>query len=209
LAASAEILLRFCEVDVCVSAESENIMVHLEKHWDASKPDGSLESLADIKGIAYLDQAKEVAFTGYDVAIPASDFLDPDWSILEEHVGIDHYLKDPLERYDFAQDPRSYEPQRKGKKSAPVVTAKGCVARCTFCHRWDRGYRHWPVERIINKIKYLMGTYNVGFIRFADENFGSDRKKLDELIEQLKPLDILYQVGGVRVASVDLDYLRG
>ena len=82
--------------------------------------------------------------------------------------------------------------------AATVVSAKGCVARCTFCHRWDRGYRHWPVDSIMDNISYLMERYNVGFINFGDENFGSDRKKLDEFIQRVKPLDLLWHVGGVR-----------
>ena len=147
-------------------------------------------------------------FTGYEVALRADEFLDPDWSILEQYSKIDNFLMDPLEKYDFAQDARSYEPHRLGKKAATVVTAKGCVAKCTFCHRWDRGYRHWSVERIINNIKYLMDRYDVGFIVFGDENFGSDRRKLCELIEAMEPLDVLYSAGGVRVASVDLDLLK-
>src|SRR5207302_9201457 len=38
--------------------------------------------------------------------------------------------------------------------------------------------------------------------------FGSDRKKLDRLLELIKPLDVLYQVAGVRVRSVDPDLLK-
>ena len=147
-------------------------------------------------------------FTGYDIAIPAAEFVDPDWTILERYTRLENFITDPLARYDFAQDPRTYEPHRRGKKAATVVTAKGCVARCTFCHRWDRGYRHWPVDQIVSKIENLADRYDVGFIQFGDENFGSDRRKLDELIERLRPLDILYQVGGVRCRSVDPDLLR-
>ena len=36
---------------------------------------------------------------------------------------------------------------------------------------------------------------------------GSVRRPIDEIIERVKPLDILYRVGGVRVASVDQDLL--
>jgi hypothetical protein len=53
-----------------------------------------------------------------------------------------------------------------------------------------------------------MEHYNVGFIQFGDENFGSDRRQLDELIGAIKPLDVLYKVGGVRCRSVDPDLLR-
>ncbi len=209
LAASSEMLLRLCEVDVCAIGEGEKVIVNLTKHWESqNERSGSYSELKHIKGISYLDEDSNMIFTGYDTAIPASEFLDPDFSILEQFSDIDQYINDPLHRYDFANDPRSYEPHRLGKKLAVINSAKGCVARCTFCHRWDRGYRHWDVDRIIENIQHLMDQYNVGFLAFGDENFGSDRKKLDYLIERLATLDILYKVGGVRVASVDLDLLH-
>jgi radical SAM superfamily enzyme YgiQ (UPF0313 family) len=81
------------------------------------------------------------------------------------------------------------------------------VARCTFCHRWDKGFRQIPPAVMIGRIKYLMNRYNVGFIQFGDENFGSDRRATDELIRLIKPLDILWQVAGVRARTLDLDLL--
>lgn len=35
LAASSEILLRFCEVDACVVGEGENVIVNLVKYWES------------------------------------------------------------------------------------------------------------------------------------------------------------------------------
>lgn len=208
LAASSEILLRLCRVDVCGIGEGERVIVNLANYWKNHPDAEDYSELRKIKGLAFLDEAGEVQFTGYDLPIPATEFYDHDYSILEQFCRIDTFITDPLDRYDFSQDPRTYQPHRRGKRMAIVNTAKGCVARCTFCHRWDRGYRHWPVDRIMENIRYLMDRYNVGFIGFGDENFGSDRRKLDELIEQLRPLDVLYKVGGVRVSSVDPDLLR-
>jgi radical SAM superfamily enzyme YgiQ (UPF0313 family) len=208
LAASAELLLRFCKVDACGIGEGERVIVNLARYWETRQTGNDYPQLRQIKGLAYLDPKDHMTFTGYDVPIPATEFLDPDWTILEQYSRIENYITDPLARYDFAQDPRSYEPHRRGKKMATVPTAKGCVARCTFCHRWDKGYRHWPVERIVSNLKYLVDRYNVGFVAWGDENFGSDRKKLDALIEEIKPLDLLFNAGGVRVASVDLDLLK-
>jgi radical SAM superfamily enzyme YgiQ (UPF0313 family) len=208
LAASAEILLRLCRADFCAVGEGERLIVDLAKHCEGKPAGGDYAGLQRIKGLSYLDEDGEMVFTGYDVAIPAADFLDPDWTILEQFSKIDNYINDPLQRYNFAQDPRSYEAHRRGKKQGIVVTAKGCVARCTFCHRWDKGYRHWSVDRIVDNVKYLMDRYNVGFISFGDENFGSDRRKLNELVERIAPLDILWGAGGTRVTSVDLDLLK-
>ena len=179
----------------------------MTRYWESNRTNDDDSQLRQIKGIAYLDNSGEVVFTGFEVPVLASDFLSPDWTILEKYSKIDNFITDPLSQHEFAQDPRTYQPHRRGKMLATAVTAKGCVARCTFCHRWDRGYRHWPVDRIVENIEFLIERYNVGFIAFGDENFGSDRRKTDELIERIRPLDILYQVGGVRCRSVDPDLL--
>lgn len=208
LAASSELLHRFCDVNVCVIGEGEKVIVNLVNYYASHLGQVNYSELQRIKGITYLDPGGDVVFTGYEVAIPAGELFDPDFSILEQYSSIDLFIPNPFTRLDFAQDPRSYEPHRAGKKMGTVVSTKGCVGRCTFCHRWDKGFRQIPPEKLVARIRYLMDRYNVGFMQFGDENFGSDRKATDELINLIKPLDILWQVGGVRARSVDLDLLK-
>jgi radical SAM superfamily enzyme YgiQ (UPF0313 family) len=209
LAASAELLHRLCGVDICVAGEGEQAIVELTRFFE-QKPGLPLdvEALRKVKGLSFLDRAGEMVFTDYDLPIPVEDFLDPDYSILEHYSKIDNFIRDPLARSDFARDPRSYEPHRKGQKVATVVSTKGCVARCTFCHRWDKGYRHLDPSAIVRRMEYLRERYNVGFFQFGDENFGSDRKKLDEFIRLVKPMNVLFEAAGIRCRSVDLDVLR-
>lgn len=208
LAASAELLHRFCHVDVCVIGEGERIIVNLVDYLSRHRGRDDDGELAKIKGITYLDESGKMVFTGYEAAIPGSELFDPDFSILEKYSNIDNYVINPFNRGDFAQDPRSHEPHRVGKKASTVVFTKGCVGRCTFCHRWNKGFRQMPAERIVGRIRHLMERYNVGFIAFGDENFGSDRKATYELIRLIKPLDILWQVGGVRACALDLELLK-
>lgn len=208
LAASAELLHRYCGVDICVAGEGERVMVNLVRQLEREGPARDLAGLSKVPGITYLNAAGELTFTGYEAAIPAAELCDPDFSILERYSRIENFVTDPFGRWDFAQDPRSRQPRRAGKKMALVTSTKGCVARCTFCHRWDRGFRQIPPERVIGRIRALMEKYNVGFVMFGDENFGSDLKALDELIERIRPLDILWQVGGIRARTVDPERLR-
>lgn len=209
LAASAEILHRLCQVDVCVIGEGEKVIVNLANHFLTHGDFDDRVALRKIKGISFVDSKSEFVFTGYEEAIPGRELLDPDFSILEDSSNIQQFiLDDPTKQPSFARDLRTSETHRAEKKMAIVVSAKGCVARCTFCHRWDKGFRQIPPEKVIGRIKYLMERYNVGFIRFGDENFGSDRKATEEIIRLIKPLDILWKVGGVRACSVDLDLLK-
>ncbi len=207
LAASAELLLRCCGVDLCGIGEGEHTIVRVARYLQATGGRMRHEALREIKNLAFLDDQGDMVCTGYDLPIPAEEFLDPDYTILERDGLLNHYITDPLSRADFAQDPRTYQLHRRGQKMATVISAKGCVARCTFCHRWDKGYRHLPPATIVRRMQHLREQHNVGFFMFGDENFGSDRRRLEELIALIKPMDILYQVGGVRCRSVDRELL--
>ena len=208
LAASAELLHRTCGVDLCVAGEGERVMVNLVRYFEREGLRADLSGLSKIPGLTYLNAGGEMVFTGYEAAISPAELCDPDFSILERASRIENFVTDPFERWDFAQDPRSREPHRAGKKMSLVTSTKGCVARCTFCHRWDRGFRQIPPEKVIGRIRTLIEKYNVGFVMFGDENFGSDLKALDELIERIRPLDILWQVGGIRARTIDPARLR-
>jgi radical SAM superfamily enzyme YgiQ (UPF0313 family) len=209
LAASAEILHRLAGVDICVIGEGEivgvNVMRALEGMTGRPLDYAVLEGIA---GLTFLRPDGEMAFTGYEIRIPPDEVFRPDFELLEKHSRIENYLVSPLTRPEFLKDPRSADPKRKGKICIVLITEKGCVARCTFCHRWDKGYRPIPVDQIIDHIKSLMARYNIGYVMFSDENFGSDKRHVEEFLVKIKALDILWTIGGVRVRSVSLDLLK-
>jgi len=51
-------------------------------------------------------------------------------------------------------------------------------ARCTFCHRWDKGYRPSAPKTVVKRIQYLRDHYKRRVFQLSDENFGSDAKKI-------------------------------
>ena len=208
LAASAEILHRLAGIDVCVIGEGETVAANLMKALERSRGqlDGGL--LAAIRGITFLRADGEMEFTGYETALLPSEMLDYDFTVLERSSRIENFILNPLTRPDFAADPRTRQPHRRGRKMTTLVTAKGCVSRCTFCHRWDKGYRVIPVERIMAQIRLLRERYDVGFIMFSDENFGSDQRHTAEFLRRIREFDVLWNVGGVRARSMNPELLR-
>lgn len=208
LAASAELLHRRCGIDVCVVGEGERVIVNLMRYLEAHPTTHDYGALGEIKGITFLNPSGDVVFTGYETALSVDEFLDPDFEILEKYSNIENFVQSPFTREEFRQDARSHEPQRGGKLMGTVVSTKGCVARCTFCHRWDKGFRQIAPATTIRRIRYLMDRYNVGFVDFSDENFGSDRRATEELLRLIKPLDILWRVAGERARTLDLDLLK-
>jgi radical SAM superfamily enzyme YgiQ (UPF0313 family) len=164
-----------------------------------------------VKGIAYLSTKNEFIFTGYG-ARPISEEIEyPDYSILENDGSINHFLPhySAFRNHEHASDRHTAASDSFTKhRSATVVAAKGCVARCTFCHRWEKGYRVKAVDDVIDHIKMLASKYGVNSLRIGDENFGADRKLTRELVTELGKLNIYWSVSGVRAKTVNQDDLN-
>ena len=207
LAASAEILLRKCEVDLCVVGDGELIVKNLLKCINKNSLD--YEMLFETKGLCFLDSSNSFIFTGYGQRPAASEIVWPDYSILEDDGSIDYFIpKDANTDYGNLESEPAVDGKIKGENQALVIMTKGCVARCTFCHRWEKGFRARPADQVIEHIKFLQEKYNVGFIHVADENFGSDRELSVELATKLGQLNVRWRCAGVRSNTVTRQLLK-
>jgi len=203
LAASSKILHRKANVDYCVIGDGEIIVQNLVKAVKEKRTTD--EDLKKVLGITFINSKDEFIFTGYDHPLPAPLIERPDWTIIEKDNSIDHYI------YHHSEGFNQFTPHikfKKGKRSAYVVVSKGCVARCTFCHRFEKGYRVNPLESIIEHIKSLMSKYDVGYLEIADENFGSYKDETVKLVKELGKLGLVWKARGVRAHTVDLEMLQ-
>jgi anaerobic magnesium-protoporphyrin IX monomethyl ester cyclase len=196
LAFSAEILLRLGGADFTVLGEGEKVAVNLVRHLEAHGLHQERDALRDIKGLSFLDERNDVAFTGYEKALQPAEIPYPDYTILTKYSVIGQYIHDPKVYEQFKHDPRTDEPKRRGKLLATVVASRGCISRCTFCHRWQQGIRMFKVDTVIEHIKFLM------------EDFGATKAWIAELAEKIAPLDILYRVSAIRVDNITGDLLK-
>jgi radical SAM superfamily enzyme YgiQ (UPF0313 family) len=203
LAAAYKVILQKCQIDICVIGEGEKVLLnlvrHYEKYFDFNPTNAELDK---IKGIAFIDNSSVCRFTGSEKLISSEEIQMPDYELLARFSNINQYILDPMASYGFIHDYRSKEKHRLKKKVATIFTSKGCINRCTFCHRWIKGYRVISLEKVLTNMKYLMDKYNVGFFSISDECFGENEKWLESFIEAIRPLDILFQVGGARVSII-------
>ncbi len=209
LGASAEIILNKTGVDYICTGEGEKTIVDFSNCWKTAK---TKSDYAQVKGISYLDEKGELIITPFVESISKDEVYDIDCGILEKWEQIDFFFpikeEAPIIASSFSKDTRTFESHRAGKRTATLPGSKGCVARCTFCHRWDKGIRYIPVPILMERIDLYIQKYNVGFINFADENFGTDRKWLSHFIEEIKKRDLLWRVGGMRVNTITFDLIR-
>lgn len=209
LAASAEVLLRRTGTDLCVLGEGEKILLdvvrkaeHSQNAWD----------FADIPGLMLLDREGEIVNTGYATPLTTDEICDFDWQDLDNSSDIEIFIPpmfsgNGVRMPAFQHDPRTFEPHRREKRFAMIPDSKGCVARCTFCHRWDKGMRYIPVQRFMARLDELIAKYNVGFVSPATENFGSDRRWVKEFCAEMKKRDVLWCAGAVRTKTVSPDMI--
>ena len=206
LAASAEILHKKANVDYCVFGDGEIIAQNLITAVSEKKTNS--EDLKKIKGISFMDENNKFIFTGYDHPLPADMIRRPDFNILKEINCLDYYLggtKDMIKKFTNTR-PNLKVIQNPG--TAVVVVAKGCVARCTFCHRFEKGYRVSPKESIIEHMKMLRDKYNVRYIIIGDENFGSYKKETIDLVSEMGKLGFIWKASGVRAHTVNYEMLK-
>lgn len=199
---AAEILLTKTGVDFIGLGEGEVVLFNFIRSIDV--PDFDYREL---KGIVFVDKSTgSIVSTGYETPLPSNQLYDYQWGDLSE--AFDYYIRDAFDADGsltlkrFTYDERSYESHRKDKKYTLLMVAKGCVARCTFCHRWEKGIRHIPVKTLMERLDYLICNHNVGFIAIGAEAFGIDKKWLKEFCVEIKKRDILWMAGGVRAHSM-------
>ncbi|MDC0059782.1 B12-binding domain-containing radical SAM protein [Pelagibacteraceae bacterium] len=51
----------------------------------------------------------------------------------------------------------------------PLMSARGCSFKCTFCYRMDPGYRMRSPEPLLDEIEMLHKDYGITFITFQDD----------------------------------------
>jgi anaerobic magnesium-protoporphyrin IX monomethyl ester cyclase len=201
LAASSEILLRKCEVDISVIGDGEFIIRNLIRALDKRQLD--YDKLREVKGICFLNEKDDFCFTGYGEKPSAEEVEFPDYSLLEADGSLPYFISD-----DVAGRFYEYDEAMGQGKIATIVMSKGCVARCTFCHRWEKGFRVLNTSKIIEYVRHLMTRYGVKFIQVADENFGADRDAAEEIASRLGEMGVKWQVAGVRTNTVTKESLQ-
>jgi radical SAM superfamily enzyme YgiQ (UPF0313 family) len=142
-------------IDYVVVGAGEYTMLELVEHLETGAP-----SLAQIKGLAFKQDGKITVNEPRPFITDLEALPDPAWHLI------------PVKNY-----------------STPgLSTSRGCVNQCTFCYNksYNRGYTGWvSAEKIIKQIDHLQDTYDIKYIRFNEDNFTFNRKRLREVCKLL------------------------
>ena len=172
------------QIAVIVRGEGEETARRVMRALERNEP------LADIAGIAYLDEGVAVA----TVAAPTIRCLD------DYRVG--------WELIDFAR--YSYWGDR---RAVVVQFSRGCPHLCNYCGQrgfWTR-WRHRDPVKFAAELAWLAREHGVEVVNFADENPTSNRRMWQQFLEALIAEDVnLTIVGSTRADDIvrDADILH-
>jgi len=154
-----------CELfDVGVLGEGELTFLELVSHLEEK----GFRNLSEIRGIVYRE-GKKIVKTGKREFIKDLDSLP----FPARH------LISPISKYH--PTPASY----KRLPHADLMTSRGCPTLCTFCDRAVFGcsYRGRSAENVVAEVEELISKYGVRDIKFFDDTFTLDRRRLDRIIK--------------------------
>ena len=98
---------------------------------------------------------------------------------------------------------------RHRKRFNPIITSRGCPAKCTFCsaHQvWGDKYRVRSVDNVLEEMRLLKDRYGIEEIMFEDDNVTADAKRAKLLFSRMieEGFDFVWDTpNGVGVWSMD------
>ena len=142
-----EFFLKKSGCDVVCMGEGEITIAKLMEALDNKK------SLDTVPGVAWLEKGK-LKTTPRAPLIHNLDNLPPI-----------PYEKFPMHYYRMLRLPKV----RPTEFAFPLMSARGCYFKCTFCYRMDPGYRIRTPEPLLDEIEKLYKDYGITYIGFQDD----------------------------------------
>jgi radical SAM superfamily enzyme YgiQ (UPF0313 family) len=100
---------------------------------------------------------------------------------------------------------------RRGKRILPIMSARGCPHRCTFCCRvMGKKIRSRSIESVMAEVRFLVDTCDIDELYFEDDNFTIQRDRALEILERIaafRPAIYLKFANGIRADMVDREIL--
>lgn len=91
------------------------------------------------------------------------------------------------------------------KKTMNLITARGCPYKCNFCSRTIGGARFRTIDNVIEEIKTLKERFAIDSILFNDELVVISKKRVRELCDKIKHLNIIWGCQGRALFLARLD----
>jgi magnesium-protoporphyrin IX monomethyl ester (oxidative) cyclase len=191
----AEFTLRDPKVDYVVLGEGEIVIEKLI----AGLNKGDIEKIRGIDGLGYKED-------GEIIVNPKTTFIE---DLDKLPFPARHLLN--MEKYFGLEASHG---KRRHKRFSPIVTSRGCAAKCTFCTAykvWGRKYRMRSPENVIEEMKELKNEYGIEELLIEDDNITLNPKRAERLFDLMikEKLDLQWDTpNGVAAYTLNKDLIR-
>ena len=72
----------------------------------------------------------------------------------------------------------------------PLMSARGCSFKCTFCYRMDPGYRVRSPKNLLDEVELLHKKYGITYIAFQDDLLMSSIKHTEDVCKEFLKRDL-------------------
>ena len=177
VSSDAERIHSWLPLDIAVVAEGEETILELA-HALASKSDYS-----HIPGIVY--KRGETSFQTSERKSKNDINMIP----LPDYAGFDltRYLDNQLEF------PLIFNTDTRNHRIAPILIARSCPYKCTFCSHSIKQYRKRNLDAVFEEIDFLVSTYGITGLNIIDDLFAADAKTLEEFCSRIAPTGLAWQ----------------
>jgi anaerobic magnesium-protoporphyrin IX monomethyl ester cyclase len=183
-----ELVLSDKNADFAVLGEGEETIIDLVNYLEGK------QSIADTDGLAYRDNGniRIIPRTRFIADLDALPFPARHLLDMEKYFGL-----------KFSHG------TRKKKRFSPIVTSRGCPAKCTFCSAyrvWGRRFRYRSPENVIAEMKHIKERYGIEEIMFEDDNVTLNVNRAGRLFDMMieEKLDFVWDTpNGVAVYALN------
>ena len=165
-----ELFLQKTKADVVIIGEGE---ISAFEAVDAIRLD---KDLKDVDGITFRDVEENIVQNPFRKVGDINDFPMINWDFFD----VERYMSKPSSNADKDIKPEDM-------RAMPVITARGCAFKCTFCHYvfWNDPYRNRSPKSIVAEIKHVMEKYGAKYIEFWDDLSFASAIQVEKLCDEI------------------------
>ena len=107
---------------------------------------------------------------------------------LPDYIGFDliRYLDNQREYPDI------FNTDTNNPRLAPLLVARSCPYKCTFCSHSIKQYRKRTLDSVFEEIDLLVTNYGVTGLQIMDDLFAADAKTLEEFCHRISPTGLTW-----------------
>jgi len=163
-----EYFIKYLGADAIVMGEGELPFLNLVRALDNGA------DLSGVKGITFRNGDNVVINPRED---PIKDLDSIPYPFLEP-LPMEYYINSAL----WTTSPTD--------RGITMSAQRGCVYKCNFCYRLEKGIRFRSADSIVDEVKKYKRDYNINYIWFLDELFMLNKKRVFDICENFLKHDL-------------------